>query len=271
MLLVCCYSFAQTTLTHNIGTTLVETSIYTCSGGGVKWARTFVLEDFGITTDEKFVITRGEAGFSEVGVHDVNISFNIYEIDENFPDSFSEDDLIGSSETIRIYQSGFQLVILEFTTPVEVPGHVERILVEVKQEFSTSSAVTFMAGTAQDNDLSWFNAPCGSSGGEGYISTIELNRPDARFYINVTGDERALSIEDNEFSSISIYPNPVENELTFNFPHALEAIDILDMKGSIIDTAKGINSIDVSQLASGLYFARAFYENQKVIKRFVKK
>jgi len=169
-------------LTHSVGTNLIEIPMFTCPGGLQYWARTFILEDYGISTSQEYTINYGHVGFSGVSTWDSNIGFNIYEIDENFPASFSEDNLIGSSPIIGI-NSNDSMVVLAFDDPVVVPKHVERILVEVKQEFSLSSALTWIAGTVEDNDYSWYKG-CGRPE---YITTEDLDRPDARYFIGVTG------------------------------------------------------------------------------------
>lgn len=268
LLLISVITQAQTTLTHNVGNNLLETSIYTCSWGGIEWARAFVLEDFGISTNEEFVISIGQVGFSAVGVFDVNISFNIYEIDNDFPSSFLRENIIGSSEIIRIYQSGFQLVTLEFENPVVVPSNVERILVEVRQEFSTSSAITFIAGTAEDNDYSWFNTLSSGCAPDSYTTTEELNRPDARFYINVTG-EKILSVDEVNNKIFKIYPNPTQDILNIQSQQQIEAVSIYNLQGQLFKEDSS-SRVDVSHLSNGLYFVRVTIEGKTITKKFIK-
>ena len=265
-------AFAQIILTHNIGTTLIKTTMNTCSNGGIEWSRTFVLNDFGIATNEEFTITQGQVGFSRVGVYDVNIRFNIYKIDDNFPNSFSRNNLIGSSEIIRILQSSFQLVTLEFTEPVVVPSSIERILVEVRQEFSNSSAVTFIAGTEQDNDFSWFNTPNNGCAPKSYTNTIDFGHPDARFFINVTGTKsEVLGLDSKKKSSFFIFPNPVTKTLHIEHDSTVDEIKIFNLQGVLMNLKiSATNSIDVSKLTSGIYFAHIMVNNRVGIQKFIK-
>lgn len=261
---------SQVTLTHNIGTQLVDTSMWACSFGGIEWARSFVLEDFGIAPNEAYIIHQGQVGFSSVGVWDVNVSFNIYEIDENFPASFDRGNLIGSSQIERVYQSGFQLFTLEFEEPVVVPAGVARILVEVRQEDSNSSGATaFIAGTAEDNDFSWYNGN-GGCPPDVYTTTEDIGRPDSRYYINVTG-ETTLSIVDTNSKTFTLAPNPVEQMLFLGNIDASDDIRIYNIMGNEVLTRRGLQEIDISTLASGIYFLEVGNDSGKSFQKFIKK
>lgn len=182
------YSYgATTTLTHNVCEDLVEEFDFGCSNGGVRWARTFTVGDFGISNNEEFIINSGQIAFYEVGSAGADISFNIYEIDSDFPDSFSDANLIGSSQNVRLYRTLKPAIVeIQFDEPVTVPANVNRILVEVKQRGGGSAV--FPAGTVQDNGLSWFKADSGGCSPQEYTSTIDMGKSDARFFINVTGN-----------------------------------------------------------------------------------
>ena len=179
-----------TRLSHNICDDLIETDIHSCTSSYLYWARAFTLEEFGISTDEEFVINSGQVGINKTG-YGAEISFNIYEIDDNFPASFSETDLIGSSQYQNLQPNIFrssQIAEVFFDTPIVIPAGVKRILVEVhKGVLGNSSGVAFIAGSAQDNDVSWQRgcSPIGHL--EEYTSTANFGYPNANFYINVTG------------------------------------------------------------------------------------
>lgn len=149
---------ADTKLTHNLCEEVVKVNQYSCSWGGLKYARTFVLEDFGVSSNEEFIIDRGQVAFSAVGVYDAKIQFNIYKIDDNFPNSYSQAGLIGSSQII--YLPGFstgkpRIFEVLFGTPIVVPAGVDKVLVEVHNLDSySSSGLVFIAGGAQNDDVS---------------------------------------------------------------------------------------------------------------------
>ncbi|MFO7673086.1 MAG: T9SS type B sorting domain-containing protein [Lutibacter sp.] len=187
---------SSATLTHNICDNVIKTPIYACSWGGINWARTFVLNDFGISTNEEFIINSGQFALSDMGSWDVKVQFNIYEIDANFPTSFSESNLIGSSQVYKppYFTSGVKIFDVHFETPIVIPAGVKMILVEVFQlHSSASSAVAFMGGTElDDNDFSWFKSSNGGCPPSTYTKTIDLGAR-SKFYINVTGNVNHVS------------------------------------------------------------------------------
>jgi hypothetical protein len=96
-------SYAQNiTLNHNIGSNIIDQNLnFTCSGGGINWARVFVLEDFGVTGE--YTITSGSFAIEESnGALGDGITVNVYSIDQDFPISFDDATLLGSSNLIDI-------------------------------------------------------------------------------------------------------------------------------------------------------------------------
>lgn len=196
-------SGSNTRLTHNVCDDLIETRIHSCKHAYIYWARAFNLSDFGISTNEELTITSGQVGINKTGWLP-EISFNIYKIDDNFPSSFSETDLIGSSQYQRVEPSidrRSQIIQVDFDTPIIIPANVDRILVEVHKGIIYGDGVAFIAGSSQSNDVSWqrgcTNVPGGTNSGNEYVSTADFGRPDANFYINVTGN---VKHETNKFS-----------------------------------------------------------------------
>ncbi|MCM4168435.1 hypothetical protein DHD08_12160 [Arenibacter sp. H213] len=193
-------SGSSVTLSHNVCDDIIETSIHSCTSSYIYWARDFYLEDFGISTNEEFVITSGQVGVNKVGWLP-EISFNVYAIDDNFPSSFSETDLIGSSQYQQLSPNidrNSRIINVDFDTAVVVPAGVERILVEVHKGIVYGDGVAFIAGSTQDTGISWQRG-CVTGGPHSteYVSTEDFGRPDAKFYINVTGDVNHVT---NDFS-----------------------------------------------------------------------
>ena len=152
----------ETILTHNICDKPIWVNQYGCSGGSINYSRRFVLNDFGISNNEEFIINNGQVAFSGIGAWDVRIQFNIYKIDSNFPTSFSNSDLIGSSQVISLpsYSDRNSPLIfnVDFENPVIVPKDVESILVEVYHLWSTGYSAAFIAGTEYGDDVSWIKS-----------------------------------------------------------------------------------------------------------------
>ena len=191
---------ATTRLSHNVCDDIIETGIHSCTSAYIYWARAFNLDDFGISTNEEFVINSGQVGINKTGWLP-EIRFNIYKIDNNFPVSFSQTDLIGSSQYQRLSPNisrDSQIIQVNFDTPIVIPADVERILVEVHKGIVYGDGVAFIAGSTQDNDVSWQRGCTNVAGGptfgnDEYVSTDDFGRPDANFYINVTGNVNHLT------------------------------------------------------------------------------
>lgn len=181
---------AQITLTHNICDDIKETGFPSCSSGMQHWARAFYLSDFGISNNEEFIINSGQIGISEHG-GGATVTFYIYEIDNNFPNVFSESNLIGSSKEIQIpsvNNNSGTIFEIEFDTPVKVNYTVERILVVAKVGSVWGSGVIFIGGTEQDYDHSWFRG-CITRDYKNFTKVGE----NFNFFINVTGDTNHIT------------------------------------------------------------------------------
>lgn len=193
---------ATTRLSHNICDDVIETDIHSCYGSGLYWARDFTLKDFGISNNEEFVITSGQVGINKAN-WGTELTFNIYKIDNNFPASFSTANLIGSSQTLSIPYVGSdrnsRVIQIDFATPIVVPAGVDKILVEVyKGLVPNSTGLAFIAGSAQDNGISWQRTCTNVAGGptfgyDEYVNTEAFGKPNANFYINVTGNVKNVS------------------------------------------------------------------------------
>lgn len=191
---------STTRLTHNLCDDIIETDIHSCSSSFIYWARAFTLADFGISIDEEFIINSGQVGINKTG-YLPEISFNIYKIDDNFPNSFSESDLIGSSQYLTIspnIRRNSQIIQVDFETPIVVPADIEKILIEVHKGIVSGDGIAFIAGSTQDNDVSWQRSCTNVAGGttfdnNEYVSTVEFGQPNANFYINVTGNVNHLT------------------------------------------------------------------------------
>ena len=187
---------STTRLTHNICDDIIETNIHSCTSSYIYWARTFNLEDFGISTNEEFTISSGQVGINKTGWLP-EIRFNIYKIDNNFPTSFSETDLIGSSQYQQLpwnIDRNSRIIQVDFDTPIVIPADVERILVEVHKGIVSGDGLAFIAGSSQDNDVSWQRGCVPGGPFNEYVSTADFGKPDANFYINVTGNSRNVAI-----------------------------------------------------------------------------
>lgn len=187
-----------TRLSHNVCDDVINTGIPSCTSTYIDWARTFDLKDFGISDNEEFVIKSGQVGISGTGSSHSEVNFNIYKIDDNFPASFSETDLIGSSQIQALptsigYNHESRVIQVDFVTPITIPPGVKKILVEVHKGIGWGDGVAFIAGSAQENGVSWQKGCTTLPGGptfdqSKYIASADFGNPNANFYINVTGN-----------------------------------------------------------------------------------
>lgn len=200
----------QKTLTHNVGDDILGASMFSCGKGGVNWGRKFTLNEFGIDAASDFSINSGIVGLG-TGTSDVYLQFNVYKIDINFPSSFTDANLIGSSQIIPVPNSTLQMQIVSvnFTNPIIVPANTNMILVEVRQiNITDTGSTAFPVNTAQDNDKSWFRSTDDMCDPFNYTSTADLGFPNANFYIKVNG---------NSISSIKTTNNCLGATNNFSF------------------------------------------------------
>ena len=201
---------AQITLSHNECNEVIKTMNHSCSYSFVYFARAFTLSDFGILAGEELVITHGELGLTYVE-GGATAQFNIYAIDDDFPNSFDENNLIGQSQEVTLpylWSPGLnnaEISTIAFDTPVIIPSNTERILVEVKKGLTIGgSGLIHVAGTLLDNDFSYYKS---CTAGPDYISTENFVHSqlypgsDYNFYITAISDINNLGIPFRAYTS----------------------------------------------------------------------
>ena len=135
----------------------------------------------------------------------------------------------------------------------------------VDTSFGTSGKVTTTFGTNTTN--------------EAFDTAIQSD--DKIIAVGYTGNDIAiaryhattLSANDFESNSITMYPNPVKNEVTIDLSNKLDFLEkefqIFDLNSRIIFEGKIneiLNTIDVSSLQKGMYFIKI----DKTLKKFIK-
>ncbi|MEM9141751.1 MAG: T9SS type B sorting domain-containing protein [Bacteroidota bacterium] len=134
----------QVTLNQNSGgisQELIDASS-TCTDGGITYGRSFLLRNFGVTGNDQLSLESAEIAIKqwyrldEVGM----IRLNVYEVDENFPNSFDPTKLIGSSQDVEVPRAAntpvfaigpVQLLRINFDNPILIPAGTKRVFVEV--------------------------------------------------------------------------------------------------------------------------------------------
>ena len=95
----------------------------------------------------------------------------------------------------------------------------------------------------------------------------------------ITPQTTNVGIEEHLLNSISLYPNPANDVINVQctmYNVQLEGIEIIDVYGKVVRTVVGANNyspirINVSGLASGMYFVRVTTDEGTVTKTFIKK
>ena len=82
-------------------------------------------------------------------------------------------------------------------------------------------------------------------------------------------EDCSLGIENNTFSNFTIYPNPTQDLLFIETQQHIETVKIYNLQGQLIKESSS-NSMDVSNLNTGLYFAKIIVEGKSITRKFIK-
>lgn len=79
-----------------------------------------------------------------------------------------------------------------------------------------------------------------------------------------------LSTNDFDKSKVSVYPNPVKDELNIETEYNVETVQVFDLTGKTVLTLKGSSNLNVSQLTNGVYILRVTTDNGVLTQKLVK-
>jgi len=241
---------AQTiTLSQNTDDVITGTNSVGCPGGDNQWARVFNLSDFGITGN--FTIESGRVGVQSAGVGDEMAIISIFEVDNAFP--FGTFSMLGTQDIIIPVGSDLTYIEYTFDEPVAVSSDVESIAVEVAVPLGFNY---FIGGTAAETSDSWlWSSNCGVND---YTTATDIGFPDAHFYITVTGTLEGMGTVELGGKTLSIYPNPATDVVNVSLADGLQvqSVEVVNMAGQSVYSAKAANSINVSFLPAGVYVVR---------------
>lgn len=86
-----------------------------------------------------------------------------------------------------------------------------------------------------------------------------------------------LTNESNFYKDLKVYPNPSQDLVTIDLPRELENdvnITVLDSQGKQVKTQSinaNNNTLNISNLQTGVYLIQIEHEDSRIVKRFVKK
>ena len=78
--------------------------------------------------------------------------------------------------------------------------------------------------------------------------------------------------EDFDISEIQIYPNPATSILNIVSEENIESVEILNISGQIVNyktVSNNIAKVDISALSSGVYFAKIYFFDNVLVRKFV--
>lgn len=94
----------------------------------------------------------------------------------------------------------------------------------------------------------------------------------ARYFLNVTTNGAGtIGIEEALASNVSLYPNPVVDQLTIECENEISYVQIYDLSGRLVKVVEGnATRISTQELASGVYAVRVVCEDSVFVSKIVK-
>ncbi|MBL4706710.1 MAG: T9SS type A sorting domain-containing protein, partial [Flavobacteriales bacterium] len=195
-------------------------------------------------------------------------------------------DVANNTALIKLYCYDNQLTALDVTgnTLLEDLGASDNQLTTF--DVSQNTALTKMF--CYSNQLTSLNVANGNNSNFTYFSAITnpnlaciqvddvaystTNWTDidaaSSFSLNCSGGVGVTELSANE---ISIYPNPASAHITINTEDKIASITVLDLTGKVVkNPTLNTNSIDVSNLPTGVYFLQVLTQKGTVTKKFIK-
>lgn len=110
---------------------------------------------------------------------------------------------------------------------------------------------------------------------DGFLTQIqdqELDSNGVAYYVSYVRNftyQNVAGIEANTIE-VSLYPNPVQSNLTINTSEEIESVLIYDMKGNLVIKQSKLATVDVSNLMAGTYKIVAITQNGQAVSNFIK-
>ncbi|WP_299098612.1 T9SS type A sorting domain-containing protein [uncultured Winogradskyella sp.] len=100
-------------------------------------------------------------------------------------------------------------------------------------------------------------------------STSNWANIDDHTSFSVSCDGSLSTTEINNDTSISVYPNPVKDQLNLSFPSTVDSIVIFNSLGELVAKTSNENHIDLTDLKTGLYVVKIQVENKTITKKIL--
>lgn len=193
-----------------------------------------------------------------------------YEVvpDEGWSDADLSNNRACISVTFGQYSTLYHITVLNedsTITPSGVvdvyPGGTQRFVITPPEGMQIAQAL------ADGQDVT---ADVHSVYGVGKTYSFRLVQADHTFQVLY---EEATSIGDRTLPEVSLYPNPVKNQLNITSGKIVRELSIYDFTGRVVKHCTNpaeTFEINVEDLQTGVYFVKFLFDNQTVTKEFVK-
>ena len=79
-----------------------------------------------------------------------------------------------------------------------------------------------------------------------------------------------LNVTDNDFSELSLYPNPTRDMLNINTISEIDKIEVYNLLGGLVIDKHNSKSISLKNFSSGLYIIKIYSNNVLITKKIIK-
>lgn len=251
---------AQQTISQNTDpSTVVEGGGVGCPTFPNNYSRSYVLSDYGITSD--WTVTEVEFGMQTYTAGD-EVTITLSTTSQTYPGGYPSSLTQLYTETFTWNEDGDFILKVVPITPTVVPAGSE-VVVEI-------SGSIWCGGNSLGNTAPtylWATA-CGLSSP---ASVADIDFADAHIIINLTGESDA-NTENFSSSTFSVYPNPVKDVL--NISNSMNAeintVTVVDINGRTVKQFGSVSQINVSDLNAGVYFVNINSNEGSTTKKIVK-
>jgi len=144
------------------------------------------------------------------------------------------------------------------------PDSVKKITGEIKV-FSPSHRFNLLAGKKVVLTLQILMFPANDDYPEFPKQGIEnlgqvLDNNWIEFYREVR-----TNVDITEIRELDLFPNPARNFINIDSKYKADLVEIISLEGKVVKTSKGLDSIDITSLQSGVYILRIGEMSRKFI------
>jgi beta-glucanase (GH16 family) len=142
-----------------------------------------------------------------------------------------------------------------------------------KMTFSVDGVVHYVYNPLNKNILNWpYDAPQYLLLNVAILPNIALNFTESAMEIDYVRvyQSNPLSISENIFNDIKVYPNPASAEINISSQLNIDKVELYDITGKLIlSKLKSQNTINVNNIKSGLYMLKIYSGDKSSTKKVI--